>query len=102
MIITAPPGTFTLKEYFNDKFTYASDVQVEAGEVTDVPMGAIRYNGSQAYDIYVSGTLVSSYNEAGAVITAPAGTYTLMKYFDDETVLANNVVVIAGAITDAP
>ena len=101
VIITAPPGTFTLKEYFNDKFTYASNVQVLAGEVTTVPMGAIRYNGSQAYDIYVGGTLVSSYNEAGAVITAPAGTYTLMKYFDDETVLAGNVVVIAGAITDA-
>ena len=102
VIITAPAGTFTLKEYFNDKFTYASNVQVQAGVVTTVPMGAIRYNGTLAYDIYVAGTIVSSYNEAGAVITAPAGTYTLMKYFDDETVLATNVVVTAGAITDVP
>ena len=102
VIITAPPGTFTLKEYFNDKFTYASNVEVQAGAVTTVTMGAIRYSGSQAYDIYVGGTLVSSYNEAGEVITAPAGTYTLMKYFDDETVLATNVVVTAGTITDAP
>lgn len=102
VIITAPAGTFALKEYFNDKFTYASNVQVQAGQVTTVAMGAIRYNGTQAYDIYAGGTIVSSYNEAGAIITAPAGTYTLTKYFDDETILATSVVVIAGAITDVP
>lgn len=102
VIITAPPGTFVLKEYFNDRFTYASNVLVQAGEVTTVTMGAIRYNGTQAYDIYIGGTLVSSYNEPGDIVTAPPGTYTLMKYFDDTTVLALNVVVTAGAITDAP
>jgi hypothetical protein len=102
VIVTAPAGTFTLKEYFNDEFTYASNVRIRAGEVTNVEMGAIRYNGTQAYDIYVGGTLVSSYNDPGAIITAPAGTYTLMKYFDDDTVLATNVVVVAGAVTDAP
>lgn len=100
IIITAPPGTFTLKEYFNDLFTYASDVEVVAGAVTTVEMGAIRYNGALAYDIYLGGTLVSSFNEAGDIVTAPLGTYTLMKYFDDETVLATNVVVTAGNITE--
>lgn len=102
VIITAPAGTFTLKEYFNPDFTYASDVAVVAGEVTEVPMGAIRYTGTLAYDIYAGGALVSSYNEAGLIITAPAGTYTLTEYFDDENVLANNVVVTVGAITDVP
>lgn len=102
VIITAPPGTFVLKEYFNPDFTYASNVQVTAGAVTEVRMGAIRYNGSMAYDIYSGGERVSSYNDAGAIITAPAGTYTLTKYYDANTVLATGVVVTAGTITDVP
>lgn len=102
VITTAPAGTFTLKEYFNDAFTYASDVTVQAGEVTTVEMGAIRYNGTLAYDIYTGGALVSSYNEPGRIITAPPGTYALTEYFDDEHILATNVVVTAGAITDVP
>ncbi len=102
VIITAPEGTFTLKEYFNSDFTYAFDVAVTAGAATTVEMGAIRYNGSLDYDIYVSGQLVSSYNEHGLIITAPAGTYTLTEYFDDENVLATDVVVVAGAVTDVP
>jgi len=102
IIITAPAGTFTLKEYFNDRFTYGSDVQVIAGEVTTVPMGAIRFNGPLAYDIYVGGEIVSSYNDPQVAVTAPAGTYTLTKYFDDDVVLATDVVVTAGAVTDVP
>lgn len=102
IIITAPAGTFTLKEYFNPDFTYASNVEVVAGEVTEVEMGAIRYNGTLAYDIYVGGELVSSFNEPSLIITAPTGTYTLTEYFDDENVLATNVIVTAGAITDVP
>ncbi|MBN2446247.1 MAG: hypothetical protein JXO22_05960 [Phycisphaerae bacterium] len=102
IIITAPPGVYTLKEYFNAGFTYANNVQVTAGEVTEVEMGAIRYNGPFSYDIYSGGNLVSSYNDAGTIVTAPPGTYLLTKYYDPDTVLAGHVVVTAGAITDAP
>ncbi|MBN1511280.1 MAG: hypothetical protein JXB13_04645 [Phycisphaerae bacterium] len=102
IIVTAPAGTFTLKEYFNDRFTYASDVQVIAGEATTVPMGAIRFNGPLAYDIYVGGEIVSSYNDPQVAVTAPAGTYTLTKYFDEDVVLATDVVVTAGAVTEVP
>ena len=73
-----------------------------AGELTRVIMGAIRYNGTLAYDIYADGALVSSYNEPELIITAPPGTYVLTEYFDDENVLATNVVVTAGQITDVP
>lgn len=100
VIITAPAGTFTLKEYFNADFTYASNVEVEPGSVTEVEMGAIRYGGSQSYDIYVGGALVSSNNDPDTIVTAPAGTYELRKYFDDEVVLATGVVVEAGAVTE--
>lgn len=102
VIITAPAGTFVLKEYFNPDWTYASSVVVAAGATTTVTLGAIRYNGSMSYDIYSGGALVSSYNEAGLIISAPAGTYTLTKYFDADTVLATGVVVTAGAVTDVP
>ncbi len=77
-------------------------MQVIAGEVTTVPMGAIRFNGPMAYDIYVGGELVASYNDPEVAVTAPPGTYTLTKYFDEDVVLATDVVVTAGAITDVP
>ena len=102
IIITAPPGTYTLKEYFNPAFTYATDVEVAAGEVTNVFMGAIRYHGTLDYDIYSGGELVSSYNVPEAIITAPPGTYVLTEYFNDENVLATNVVVVARQITEVP
>ncbi len=101
-LVTAPPGVFTLKQYFNPAFTYASDVVVQAGEVTTVTMGAIRYNGTMDYDIYLDGDLVRSYNVAGTTVTVPPGTYLLTKYFDDETVIATHVVVTAGAVTEVP
>ena len=100
VVITAPAGTFTLKEYYNDDFTYASNVVVTAGATTTVTMVAIRYNGTLAYDIYTGGALVSTYNDAGAIVTAPPGTYTLTEYYDDQHVLATSVVVTAGNITD--
>lgn len=101
VVITAPAGTFTLKEYFNDDFTYATGIEVRAGEVTSVPMGAIRYSGVLDYDIYADGQLLSSYNERDLIITAPPGTYMLTEYFDDENVLAT-IVVVAGAVTNVP
>jgi hypothetical protein len=99
-LITAPPGTFVLKQYFNGDFTYAADVAVTAGATTVVRMGGIRYHGTDSYDIYVGGHLASPANDPNVIVTAPPGTYTLYKYFTTD-VLVGDVEVTAGAVTEA-
>lgn len=100
--VAAPPGTYVLKQYFNEAFTYATNVVVTSGAVAAVPMGAIRYTGPVAYDIYVGSQNVSHANTPGELITAPPGTYTLYEYFTTDHVLATNVVVTAGHVTTVP
>lgn len=100
----APAGTFVLREYFNDAFVYAGALRVEAGQVTELRLGAIVYNGAEpSYDIYdASGnTLLARPSSRGETRHVPAGTYVLKDYFAD-TVLAAGVVVEAGAVTNVP
>lgn len=99
-----PPGTYVLREYFNEAFDYANGLVVRADEVTELRLGAIVYNGAEAnYDIYdASGnTLLARPSSRGDTRHVPAGTYVLKDYFAD-TVLAAGVVVEAGAITTVP
>ncbi len=99
-----PAGTYVLKEYFNDALVYAADVVVQAGALTERSLGAVRYNGGEAiYDIYdESGEgLLDRVNDRGVIRSLPPGTYVLKPYFED-TVLAEDVAVVAGSITDVP
>ncbi len=99
-----PAGTYVIKDYFNELFTYASGVQVTAGQTTTFAMGAILYTGSEAnYDLYdASGNQLlvrpGSQNEA---LPAPPGSYVLKDYFSDD-VLATAVTVTAGQVTTVP
>ena len=68
--ITAPAGTFTLKEYFNRDFDYATNVAVVAGETTTVEMGGVKLvtvagASDGTYAIYDSAGIVTyaTYNE---------------------------------------
>jgi len=99
--VAAPPGTYVLRQYFNSDFTYAAGVTARAGEITAVPMGAIRYHGTLSYDLYVNGRLVSAANAPGDIVTAPPGTYSLFEYFTYHA-LAEDVNVEAGAVTEVP
>lgn len=98
-----PPGTYTLKEYF-DEFTYVSGLTVVAGEVATFEMGAILYAGAEpTYDIYDANGTTVLVRPASAAETRPMppGTYVLKDYFAD-TVLAEGVVVEAGESTTVP
>jgi len=104
VIRPVPAGTYVITEYFNAPLVFASGVVVEPNAQTDVLLGAIRYTGSESlYDIYDGGgeTVLARPNDAGEIRTLPAGTFVLKPYFED-TVLADDVVVTAGAITTVP
>jgi len=99
-----PAGTYVLTEYFNEGLVYASGVVVEAGEVTDVLLGALRYTGAEdPFDIYdaTGETLIARPNTPNEIRSLPAGTYVLKPYFGD-TIVASDVVVVAGEITILP
>lgn len=99
-----PAGTYVLKEYFHDNMIFADGVTVSAGAVTERSLGAIRYNGPQSiYDIYdASGEkLLDQVNDRGVIRSLAPGAYVLKPYFE-KTILAQGVVVAAGAITEVP
>jgi hypothetical protein len=103
-LVPLPAGTYVIRDYFNDRFTYASGAQVSAGQVTTFNMGAILYTGSEAkYDLYdASGTmLLEQPGSRDERLPVPPGTYVLKDYFSDD-VLATNVVVTAGQVTTVP
>lgn len=100
----APAGTYVLREYFNEAFDYANGLVVRPNEVTVLRLGAIVYGGAEpSYDIYdASGTtLLARPSSRGDTRHVPAGTYVLKDYFAD-TVLAVDVVVSEGAVTNVP
>lgn len=104
VIRPVPAGTYVITEYFNAPLVFASGVMVEPNALTDVLLGAIRYTGGETlYDIYDAGgeTVLARPNDAGEIRTLPAGTFLLKPYFED-TVLADDIVVTAGAITTVP
>lgn len=99
-----PAGTYVLKEYFHDAMIFADGVTVSPGAVTERALGAIRYNGpEEIYDIYdASGEkLLDQVSDRGVIRSLAPGTYVLKPYFE-KTILAQGVVVVAGAITEVP
>lgn len=103
-IRSVPTGTYVLKEYFNEALVFAADVVITANAVTEIQLGAVRYTGAEPnYDIYdASGTtLLARPNDRNVIRTLPAGVYVLKDYFSD-VVLAADVAVDAGDVTDAP
>ncbi|MEP0841664.1 MAG: hypothetical protein HRF43_03005 [Phycisphaerae bacterium] len=97
--VAVPPGTYVLKRYFNDRLVLAAGVTVAAGQSTVIRMGALRYNGAVAYDLYLGNNLVVPSCLPGELQTIPPGTYSLYEYFSDR-LLASGVVVQPGQITE--
>lgn len=100
-----PPGVYVIKEYFNDDFTWASGVQINAGAVTTVPLGAFRLNlgddwGNPSYDVYAADgvTLLSRPKSANELVPLPAGSFVIYDYFNDQFRYAD-VQVAAGLVT---
>jgi hypothetical protein len=103
-IRNVPAGAYVLKEYFNESLVFAADVTVVADAITSIQLGAVRYTGGESiYDLYDgSGTmLLARPNDRNVARSVPAGVYVLKDYFGDD-ILAADVAVTTGAITDAP
>lgn len=99
--VTAPAGTYVLKQYFNESLVFAGGVSVSAGSTRVIRLGAIRYNGSVAFDLYTGTGAAAQSLAAGEIQSVPAGTYWLYEYFTTQ-LLAGPVVVQEGQITDVP
>lgn len=104
-ILPLPPGTYVLKEYFNDGFVWASSVQVIAGQVTTISLGAFELRmgadwDSPSYDVYAADgvTLLSRPKSANQLVPLPAGAYAIFDYFN-EAFPYSNVTVAAGQVT---
>lgn len=105
--IEVPVGTYTLTQYFNADFVYATDVVVTEGNTTTVTLGAVRLvtiSGSVDGDFAICSsngkTVFSSYNHPNLIVTAPAGTFMIKKYFSPNMIYARDVAVTAGQTTD--
>jgi len=102
-VIPVPPGTFVVKEYANDLFVWGCGVQVAAGVVSELPLGAIRVQipaGEKlSWDLWSGETKIDQASSAGVAVPTPPGTFTVKRYASDE-VLAAGVTVVAGEITD--
>jgi len=108
-LIELDPGEYTVTEYFNESFVIAPLVQVTAGQVTRVRLGAVTVStvsGSEGvtYDIYdaTGETLLDQVNDSDLIRAVPAGTYVLKEYFNDAFDIARDVVVTEGAVTTIP
>ncbi len=104
-ILPLPPGTYVLKEYFNDGFVWASNMQVIAGQVTTISLGAFELRmgadwDSPSYDVYAADgvTLLSRPKSANQLAPLPAGAYAIFDYFN-EAFPYSNVTVAAGQVT---
>lgn len=104
-ILPLPPGSYVLKEYFNDSFVWASSVQVIAGQVTTVSLGAFELRmgadwESPSYDVYAADgvTLLSRPKSANQLVPLPAASYAIFDYFNGAFRYAN-VTVAAGQVT---
>lgn len=104
-IVPVPPGTYVLKEYFNDAFIFAQNVVVVADETTVVPLGGLLVTTAEGseiavYDVYdASGAeLLHRPYDSDEIIPVPPGTYTLKEYFS-EFIYVSDLTVEAGATT---
>jgi hypothetical protein len=101
-IIPVPAGSFQVNEYFNPHFVWADAIEVQPGVVTELVLGAIRVDSTTTknWDLWDAGNTlkIDEANDTGDVVPAPAGTFTVRKYFEDD-VIAHGVVVTAGEIT---
>ena len=104
-ILPLPPGTYVIKEYFNADFVWASNVQVVAGQVTTIPLGAFQLKmgadaANPSFDVYAADglTLLSRPKTANELVPLPAGAYAIFDYFNDQFRYVN-IDVPAGAVT---
>ncbi|MBL8879741.1 MAG: hypothetical protein JNG88_11535 [Phycisphaerales bacterium] len=104
-ILPLPPGTYVIREYFNDVFSWAVNVQIVAGQVTTIPLGAFYLKSNEDwananYDVYAAdgATLLSRPKGINRQIPLPAGSFVMVDYFNDAFPFAN-VQVAAGAVT---
>ena len=106
VLFPAEPGVYTVKEYSNPQFIWASGVPVETGKTTRVQLGALEVvtpagivaENLDLWDETGDERLHTPY-ETDQVIPVPAGSYTVTKYFTQEFVWKSPVVVEAGHIT---
>lgn len=103
-IHTLPPGTYVIRRYFRE-FVFASNVQIVAGRVTTIPLGALKVTADAAwknsnYDVYSAdgATLFLQPEGANEVVPLPAGSYALFDYFN-EGFRYGSVEIKAGEIT---
>lgn len=104
-ILPVPPGTYVLKAYFNDGFVWASNVQVIAGDVVTITLGAFELRmgadwESPSYDVYAADgvTLLARPRSANELVPLPAGPYAIFDYFNGAFRFAD-VTVAAGQVT---
>ena len=106
VLFPAEPGVYTVKKYFSPQFIWAAGVTVESGKTTRIQLGALEVVTpseivGESLDLWneTGEERLHTPYETGQVIPAPAGSYTVTKYFTQEFVWKSPVVVEAGHIT---
>ncbi len=98
VIVSVPAGSMTVTRHLEREMEFGTP-EITAGQVTEVELGAIRWNGAVAVDVWNAAAtkLLATGLLPGDQFAARASDYALL---DQQTALAH-ATVTTGAVTDA-